>query len=84
MELFQMALIKMDHNCVSAVSIVTKQQQPPTKSKPAVTLFSARCLCVTHKFMITLLRTVSCLQEFLFFYCRDPAYADILCMHISM
>lgn len=40
MELFQMALIKMDHDCVSAVSIATNQQ-PPTKPKPAVTVFSA-------------------------------------------
>lgn len=43
-----MALIKMDHDCVSAVSIVTKQQQPPTKPKPAVTLCSLLAAFVLH------------------------------------
>lgn len=47
MELFQMALIKMDHDCVSAVSIATKQQ-PPTKPKPAVTLCSLLAAFVSH------------------------------------
>lgn len=47
MELFQVALIKMDHDCVSAVSIATKQQ-PPTKPKPAVTLCSLLAAFVSH------------------------------------
>lgn len=69
-ELFQMALIKRDHDCVSAVSIATDQQP-----RPAVTPCPLLPLCqlsplssVTHKFMMTLqLRTVSYLQNISFF-----------------
>lgn len=49
MELFQMALIKMDRDCVSAVSIATNQQ-PPTKPKPAVTLCSLHAASVSAFF----------------------------------
>lgn len=49
MELFQMALIKMDHACVSAVSIATNQQ-PPTKPKPAVTPCSLHAASVSAEF----------------------------------
>lgn len=44
-----MALIEMDHDCVSAVSSATKQQ-PPTKPRPAVTPCSLHAAFVSAAF----------------------------------